>query len=167
METSLDEMKVSEVSLAELIGDVLPDVQYEAETKGCQIDFVVHESCIVRVNPDLLKSALENILRDAVRYSPEKGKVLVELKSLLQDRVEMAVMRVVDEGPGVPQDELLAILRPFYRVDRSRRATTGGFGVGLAIADRAVRLYGGNIRASSCEGSGLTVEVSVPISFAV
>ena len=70
---------------------------------------------------------------------------------------------VTDDGPGVPEEELEAILRPFYRVDRSRQASTGGFGIGLAIADRAVRLHDGGIVARNCPTGGLAVEIRLPI----
>jgi len=69
---------------------------------------------------------------------------------------------VEDSGPGVPVEELTAILRPFYRVDKSRQRATGGFGVGLAIADRAVKLHSGAIKATNRPGGGLVVEMTFP-----
>ena len=76
----------------------------------------------------------------------------------------MAVIEVSDRGPGIPESELASIFRPFYRVDVARSAQTGGFGVGLAIAERAIKLHNGQIRASNRAGGGTTIRISLPVS---
>ena len=67
-----------------------------------------------------------------------------------------------DRGPGIPENQLNAIFRPFYRVDYARSPDTGGFGVGLAIAERAVRLHGGELSAVNRDGGGATIRISLP-----
>ncbi|MFZ1012091.1 MAG: ATP-binding protein, partial [Terracidiphilus sp.] len=80
------------------------------------------------------------------------------------DRRHVAVLEVSDRGPGIPETELASIFRPFYRVDAARSPQTGGFGVGLAIAERAVKLHNGQIRASNRGGGGTTIQISFPIT---
>jgi signal transduction histidine kinase len=77
-----------------------------------------------------------------------------------------AVVRVTDSGPGVPEDALDKLFRPFYRIDDARGRQTGGVGLGLAITDRAVRLHGGTIRVSNRPQGGLMVEIRLPLSSA-
>jgi two-component system sensor histidine kinase CpxA len=76
----------------------------------------------------------------------------------------MAVVEVSDRGPGIPASELQSIFRPFYRADMARSAETGGFGVGLAIAERAVKLHKGNIGASNRAGGGTSILICLPIA---
>jgi two-component system sensor histidine kinase CpxA len=74
------------------------------------------------------------------------------------------VVRVTDSGPGVPEDALDKLFRPFYRIDDARGRQTGGVGLGLAITDRAVRLHGGSIKAANRPQGGLMVEIRLPLS---
>jgi two-component system sensor histidine kinase CpxA len=150
------------VSLSDLVRDVLPNVQYEASLRGCHITAMMGQNCVVRGDARLLESALENILRNALRYTPENGVIEVDLTQTESDQQKIAELSVCDRGPGVPAEELDAILRPFYRVDSSRQSKTGGFGVGLAIADRAVRLHGGSIVAANRPDGGLVVRMRFP-----
>lgn len=105
---------------------------------------------------DLLRRVLENVIRNAIRYSPPDSEVVVE--TLSDGRT--AIVRVSDCGPGVPQKSLDKIFRPFYRTDSARQSSTGGFGVGLAIAERTVQIHGGTIRASNKKTGGLCVKLS-------
>jgi two-component system sensor histidine kinase CpxA len=76
----------------------------------------------------------------------------------------MALVEVSDRGPGIPESELTSIFRPFYRVDMARSAQTGGVGVGLAIAERAVKLHNGRISASNRSGGGTTIRIWLPLA---
>jgi two-component system sensor histidine kinase CpxA len=151
------------LSLADLLRQMLPDVEYEASVRGCTVVTTIQGECVVKADPDLMHSALENILRNAIRYSPERGRIQVELSTEELQGGTFAAVQVSDNGPGVPPEDLEAILQPFYRVDKSRGSGTGGFGVGLAIANRAVRLYGGNIDIQNRMGGGLCVRVVLPL----
>jgi signal transduction histidine kinase len=97
--------------------------------------------------------------------SPSVGPQKVELQNNDLGRPE-AVVRVTDSGPGVPEDALDKLFRPFYRIDDARGRQTGGVGLGLAITDRAVRLHGGTIRVSNRPQGGLMVEIRLPLSSA-
>ncbi len=166
METTGEIHDARTVSLRSLVRDVLSDVQYEASLRGCQIVATMQNECLVEGNERLLGSALENVLRNAVRFTPENGNIELNITQIVSGREKLAELRVCDEGPGVPDGELDAILRPFYRVDCSRQTKTGGFGVGLAIADRAIRLHGGTIIASNRPNGGLIISMRLPVCIA-
>jgi two-component system sensor histidine kinase CpxA len=111
----------------------------------------------------LLHSALENVVRNATRYTNEGTTVRIHAEKAKGWNQQEAVIRVSDSGPGVPEDSLQKIFRPFYRIDDARGRSTGGVGLGLAITDQAVRLHGGSVAASNLPEGGLLVEIRVPL----
>jgi two-component system sensor histidine kinase CpxA len=145
-----------------LLENLLPDAEFEAQQRSCKIRVLNQCDCMVQGSPELIYRAIENIVRNAVRYTQEHS--VVELKISCDERVgvRMVVLDVSDCGPGLPENELENIFRPFYRVDDARQRDTGGFGVGLAIADRAVRLHHGEVRARNRPEGGLIVSLSLP-----
>jgi two-component system sensor histidine kinase CpxA len=145
-----------------LIEELLPDAEYEAQQRGCKIQLLEHSDCTVRANHELIYRAVENIVRNAIRYTRES--TVVELKIRCEDMAPLrrVILEVSDSGPGIPESELENVFRPFYRVDVARQQDTGGFGVGLAIADRAVRLHNGELRAQNRPQGGLTISLSLP-----
>jgi signal transduction histidine kinase len=164
METTREIRDTTAVSLGDLVRNVLPNVQYEASLRRCSIKTRLDRDCAIRGDINLLESALENILRNALRYTPEDGIIEVVLSQLENGQRRLAELRVCDRGPGVPEDELEAILRPFYQVDRARKNKAGGYGLGLAIASRVVRLHGGNIVAANRNDGGLAVRMLFPVA---
>lgn len=149
--------KVS-VSLAELIREAVADADFEAQARNCQVRFESAEECTVLGYPEALRSAVENVLRNAVRYTNEGGEVGVNLVC----DAKTATITIRDHGPGVPENELNYLFRPFYRLDQAREHETGGVGLGLAIAEQAVRLHQGHIVAKNAAGGGLLVEITLP-----
>jgi two-component system sensor histidine kinase CpxA len=142
--------------LDDLVRMVVDDVHIEAERHHISLDLDVAEA-EMEGNPELLRRAIENIVRNAIRYSPDGGRVQVTLKrSGSSYRVA-----VRDFGSGVPTEALMFIFDPFYRVEEDRGRTSGGVGLGLAIAKRAVELHHGLIRASN-QRPGLLVEIDLP-----
>ena len=107
---------------------------------------------------ELLRRAVENVLRNAIRHAPEGTAVEVELRS----RPDLATIAVRDFGGGVPEEALRAIFEPFFRVDGDRSRTSGGVGLGLAIARRAVDLHRGRIEAENAR-PGLRVAIELPV----
>jgi signal transduction histidine kinase len=144
------------VRLDELMRMIVSDVRIEAERHQIALDLVV---CKVEMegNPELLRRAIENIIRNAIRYSPEGGHVQVSLKQ----SAELYRIAVRDFGAGVPDEALAHLFDPFYRVEKDRGRTSGGVGLGLAIAKRAVELHHGTMRASN-QRPGLLVEIELP-----
>jgi two-component system sensor histidine kinase CpxA len=141
---------------------MLPDAEFEAQQRLCTIRVLNHCDCMVRGNPELIYRAIENIVRNAVRYTQEQSVVELKISCEEQAGVPMVNLDVSDCGPGLPENELENIFRPFYRVDDARERDTGGFGVGLAIAERAVRLHHGEVRARNRPDGGLIVSLRLP-----
>ena len=150
------------VSLKKLLQQVIPDAEYEAQQREAVVELKAECECMVDGRRELLYRAIENVVRNAVRYTEAGTRVEIRLK---EDRTrKMAVIEVSDRGPGIPEAELEAIFRPFYRLDSARSAHTGGVGVGLAIAERAVKLHNGQIRAMNREGGGTTIRIALPVA---
>jgi two-component system sensor histidine kinase CpxA len=114
---------------------------------------------------ELLRSSFENIIRNAVRYSPPGSQVGITARRMKgpTNRDECVEVIVYDQGPGVPEKDLALIFEPFYRVDAARDRAGGGEGLGLAIAARAVHLHNGVIEARNLQTGGLVVSVTLPI----
>jgi two-component system, OmpR family, sensor histidine kinase CpxA len=148
--------------LQSLIDDLLPDAEFEAQQRSCTVRVSSDCECLVRGNPELIYRAIENVLRNAIRYSARES--VVELTMSCEERAgaSSVILEIGDRGPGVPESELQHIFRPFYRLDDARERDTGGFGVGLAIADRAVRLHHGEVRAFNRPEGGLVVSLRLP-----
>ncbi|WP_308366834.1 MULTISPECIES: ATP-binding protein [unclassified Microbulbifer] len=148
------------VEINSLINALIEDLKAEADEK--QLKFIFESDCeeaLVATRGSSLTAALENILRNAINYSPSSGAVRVEIEI----RDERCRIRVIDSGNGVSKDELKAIFRPFYRTDTARTRESGGFGLGLAIAQRTVLHHGGTISARNVPGAGLCVEIDLPL----
>ncbi len=118
------------------------------------------QAVTVRADAELLASAIENVVRNALRYSPPGSAVDIRLQSA-PGEVRLVVR---DHGPGVPEADLQRIFEPFFRVAESRSRESGGDGIGLAITARVFAAHGGATRAQNAPGSeGLQVELSLPV----
>ncbi len=162
LESGHDAMRKAPVNMQGLVREITEDAAFEAQSRHGHVDcFIVNEVTVIG-DAGLLKSAIENVVRNAVRYMPENSTVEVRLESLVGGDQSEGIVRVIDSGPGVPADALDKLFRPFYRIDDARGRATGGVGLGLAIADRAVKLHGGTIAAANRPEGGLTVEIRLP-----
>jgi two-component system, OmpR family, sensor histidine kinase CpxA len=152
------------VPLGELVTNVAEDAEFEAQERRCHVRTVIPEGDWgVRGNDSLLHSAVENVVRNAIRYTAEGSSVEISLASEERSGGTEAVLRVSDSGPGVPEDALAKLFEPFYRLDDARGRLTGGVGLGLAITERAVRFHGGKVSAFNRPGGGLMVEIRLPL----
>lgn len=152
------------VPLGELVASVVEDAEFEAQARNCHVHAEIPEGdWSVRGNASLLHSAVENVIRNAIRYTQEKSSVEVELRSEARGGSSEAVLEVNDSGPGVPASVLGKLFEPFYRLDEARGRQTGGVGLGLAITERAVRFHGGKVSAYNRLKGGLTVEIRLPL----
>ena len=155
----------SPVSLAELLHDIVKDADFEAQGRNRRVRFETSEDYVVEGNAGLLRSAFENVIRNATRYTREGTSVEVSLQCGLTDHGGEALIRVCDSGPGVPEAALDKLFQPFYRLDDARIRETGGVGLGLAITERAMRAHGGSVRASNRPEGGLIVDLRLPLAF--
>jgi two-component system sensor histidine kinase CpxA len=136
---------------------IAQDVAIEAEAQSCTVTVRADEALEVGGDPELLRSAFENVIRNAVRYGPSGSTVTVT--AARRDWIEITVR---DHGPGVPEKDLKLIFEPFYRVDAARDRAVGGEGLGLAIAARAIAVHGGSIEAHNVPDGGLEVAMRLP-----
>jgi two-component system sensor histidine kinase CpxA len=150
------------IDLAELVRQIVADADFEAMGSGRRVRLDRCDGCAAAGTLELVRSAIENVIRNGIRYTAEGTQVDVELACEPRDGESQAVIRVRDHGPGVPQDSIKDIFRPFYRVGDHRDRQTGGVGLGLAIAQQAMRLHGGTISAINAPGGGLVVELRLP-----
>lgn len=160
---SRDQEAPAPVNLAELIQDVVENVRFECRSDGIEdvtVQFDPTEEPIIQGYAGALGSAMENVLRNAVHYSPSGGAVTVQLSQ----SSNQATITVEDQGSGIPDDELENIFEPFYRTRGAvADAATHGTGLGLAIAKRAVRKNSGTIQAGLTSHGGLRIEIRLPI----
>lgn len=146
-----------QVRVGDLLCEVVDDCQVEADARGCRITLNADHHPTLWGDRELLRRALENVVRNAIRHTPEDSDVEVEMNST-RETVNICVR---DYGPGVPEELLPRIFQPFFRVDDSRDSATGGVGLGLAIAKRAVAVHHGSVWAQN-GNPGLHVQIELP-----
>ena len=152
------------VALDDIVMSVTEDAEFEAQARHCHVRTSIPEgNWEVSGNASLLHSAVENVVRNAIRYTQEGTSVDVELARGASGSSPEAIVRVTDCGSGVPPEALSKLFEPFYRLDDARGRQTGGVGLGLAITERAVRFHGGKVTAFNREGGGLVVEIRLPL----
>ena len=145
------------VRVDELLANLVGDCSVEAEARGCRLEMKKPPVVTIHGDPELMRRAVENVVRNAIRHSPQGSPVEV----WLENGGPGARIRVRDYGPGGPEEHLPHIFDPFYRVDTDRNRTSGGVGLGLAIARRAVELHKGRIEAHN-SNPGLVMEIDLP-----
>src|SRR5258707_15286475 len=153
------------VPLQDVVLSVAEDAEFEAQARHCHVRSEIPAgSWEVRGDASLLHSAIENVVRNAIRYTREGSTVEIHLERTTSAvKGSEAVVRVTDHGDGVPSDALQKLFQPFYRLDDARVRQTGGVGLGLAITERAVRFHGGRVSATNRAEGGLMVEIHLPL----
>ncbi len=152
----------SPVDLSQLVVQIVRNAEFESRNREDSFKLVADEGCIILGNAPLLHSAIENVIRNAIRYGGCEIPIEVVLKYDEQRGASVVRLTVRDFGQGVPEAELTNIFEPFYRVADARDRQSGGAGLGLAIADRVVRVHGGTIHAENAEPQGLQVQILLP-----
>ncbi len=164
LESGTDGLKRTEVDLARLVRDVADDADFEARSRNRSVQIVTCDECSTAGTEELLRSAVENVVRNAVRYTAEGTQVEIALQARNGAGDHAAVITVRDHGHGVPEELIENIFRPFYRAEDARDRESGGSGLGLAITARAVRLHGGSVSAANAVDGGLEVTIRLPTS---
>ena len=150
-------VNVEDVNLSDVLRNVVENCQLEAQERGCLVQIDAPADVRTMGDTELLQRAIENVVRNAIRYSPPGAAV----ETSIAVEKERNVLTVRDRGPGVLEDQLSKIFNPFFRADGSRDASSGGIGLGLSIAQRAIRLHSGEIRAENAN-PGLRVSIMLP-----
>jgi len=151
--------KQTRLQLDAILEEIIQDAVFEAQAANKQVVFDIMESCLVDGDPIWLHRAFDNIIRNAIRHTEVDTAVSVSL-SISEDAANITIR---DHGKGVDPDALPHLFEPFYRASTARERQSGGYGLGLAIAQRVIDLHGGGIDASNHPNGGLEVNVSLPL----
>ncbi|MGH8446599.1 MAG: ATP-binding protein [Solimonas sp.] len=146
------------IALDELVETVCEDAHFEAQARGVTVQTEIGARPTVQGTANLLHSAIENIVRNAVRYTAADSAVTVRLR----EDGGQCIVEVEDRGPGIPPDRLEAVFQPFVRISEARDRESGGYGLGLAIAKRVIDASRGRIHAENRAGGGLRVTIELP-----
>jgi two-component system sensor histidine kinase CpxA len=164
LESGAEKTDREPVNIVRLLEEVAADAEFEARTRNCTVRlFLEKKECTVSGTGELLRSAMENIIRNAVHYTDEGSEVEITVQSMLEGTQSFALIKVRDHGSGVPDEALADLFRPFYRVGEARDRKRGGVGLGLTIAERAIQLHGGTVTAANAPDGGLVVTVHLPV----
>jgi two-component system sensor histidine kinase CpxA len=150
-------LRPENIDIESLLTEVVDECSIEARERGCELEVRLEDSGSVLGDPELLRRAVENPLRNAIRHSPAGSHVEI----VCDGDADFVVISIRDRGPGVPDAALQEIFRPFYRVESDRDRNTGGSGLGLAIAERVVALHRGSVKAENAT-PGLKIEIQLP-----
>ncbi len=156
----------SSTPLNKVLMALVDDADFEAREQGKSVILQAPQPYAVRGEPGLLRSCLENVIRNAVRFTPVATAVRVMVQPGQRDKKSVAIVTVEDQGRGVPEDSLDHIFEPFYRVSGSEddASDNRGSGLGLSISERIVTLYGGTIKAHNAVTGGLVVVIELPLA---
>ena len=152
------------VVLENLIGRIAQDASFEGETRDCAVVFECRDRCTLPADGNLVRSAIENVIRNALRFTPNGTQVEVTQSIRRDSAGTKAVICVRDFGPGVPPGNLKNLFKPFFRADDVKVRTSESAGLGLAIAMRAVQMHNGLIMARNADDGGLMVEIRLPMN---
>jgi signal transduction histidine kinase len=148
--------------LTNLVHEIVSDADFEARARSRSVVVTTADQCNMSGSEELLRSAMGNIVRNAIRFTNEGTSVEISLR----DVAGKATLTVRDHGPGVPEEMLSEIFLPFRRVPAATESASDGAGLGLAIAQRAIAMHAGTIRATNASDGGLIVEVELPLGSA-
>lgn len=160
MDAAQQVVELQAMPLETVLDPLCEDICFEAKEKGIHFGCDFPRGLVIQADHRLLHSALENVLRNALRYA--RSEVNLECK---QTQGMLSLM-VVDDGPGLAEKDLRAVFRPFYRASAARNRDTGGTGLGLAIAAAAMAAHEGDIGAENRASSGLRVTLKLPLTTA-
>ena len=161
LQTRGDHKTETSVNLRSIVESVAEDARFEVEEDGKSVVISHADDCWLQGDPALLRSCIENVVRNAVHFTKPQTEVAISLDFVVGDS-DTARIIVADRGDGVPPHALSHIFEPFYRVTEASEHQTGGTGLGLSIAQRIAVVHGGSIRASNRDGGGLEMEICVP-----
>lgn len=151
------------IHMDELLTEIVGDAQFEAAAKGCRVALSGHTNMVVQGHLEMIHRAIENVVRNAIKHTAPDS--LIEIESRFDYLGRRLCLSILDRGPGVPEEALNTIFEPFFRAENVVKSAEG-HGLGLAIAQRVIRAYGGSIAASNRPGGGLRMEIALPAEVA-
>jgi two-component system sensor histidine kinase CpxA len=162
VESGLDQGAQKIFDLSTLVEEVAADGDYEARSRQCVVQLRPPVPCMVEGSREMLRTAVENVVRNAVRHTAERTPVEIGLECLDVGRDSRAVITIRDHGAGVPEEALRDLFTPFHQVTDAVHPYADSTGLGLAITERAFRLHGGDVAAENAPGGGLVVTLHLP-----
>lgn len=160
LETATIEIEREPIELDVLLEQIVDDAAYEAQACNRDVKIIHNQPVTIQGNRVLLSSAIENVVRNAIRYTDEGSSVELSLQKD-SENPDLISIKIRDHGPGIPEDMLTSIFEPFVRVGEARDRQTGGHGLGLAIAQRAINLHGGEISACNEDEHGVSILIQI------
>lgn len=160
LEARSPDTEAVDFDLCDLLNEVVDDASFEASSTNRTVELEAETPCLMKGHPTLVRSAFDNVIRNAVRHTAEATAVEVAIE-YDQQRAEITFR---DHGPGVPEEHLESLFEPFSRVTEARERSTGGAGLGLAIARRAIEVHDGTVTARNHPDGGLEVTVRIPLA---
>jgi two-component system, OmpR family, sensor histidine kinase CpxA len=154
---------VISVNLRSIVESVAEDARFEGQREGKLVVVAHAENCSLAADPALLRSCIENVVRNAVRHTKQNTDVVVAVSKVAVAEGSCARITVSDRGNGVPPQSLSRLFEPFYRVPDGSDSRADGFGLGLAIAQRVALLYGGSLSARNLDTGGLEMTIDLPL----
>jgi two-component system sensor histidine kinase CpxA len=153
--------------LGSVVDEVAIDADYEARDRHCAVRFSERRECLVEGARDMLRSAVENVVRNAVRHATDGTSVEISMDCRHVRGATRAVIQIRDHGPGVPEKAVDSLFLPFYRGTNGKSESPNGTGLGLAITRRIFEIHGGTATAANAAGGGLIVILDLPTRTAV
>lgn len=164
IDSGADSSRKERVELSSLIQEVAVDGNFEARAKYCSVKVDSMDVCTTSGAREQLRRAIENVVRNAIRYTQPSTDVEITLRKQCAPALSRAVIRIRDHGPGVSSEHLEKIFLPFYRIPAIDDDRPGGAGLGLAITERVIRMYGGNVSATNALDGGLIVNLELSLT---
>ncbi|MBU1138097.1 MAG: HAMP domain-containing protein, partial [Proteobacteria bacterium] len=165
IENSKEKIDRKPVVVSEMLRDIAENAAFEVKAQSKGVIITSLEDVTIQASEELLRRAIENIVRNAAYYTAEHTNVEICSSVLVHEEKEQLVIDIRDYGPGIPEEEITSVMQPFYRVSNARDRKSGGEGIGLAIADQAIKRHGGTISMVNAQNnSGLEAKVFLPLS---
>ena len=152
------QLKKEPTDLAALLREVVTGFGSQADARGVKLEMALTELPLINIDPERMREVVMNLIANAIRYAPSKGVIQIRLGGDDLERKKQVVISVMDNGPGIPSEDLSKVFNRFHKASDS-----GGMGLGLSIAKYLVEAHGGVIKAESDPGKGTKISFSVPI----
>ncbi|MFD2170568.1 ATP-binding protein [Tumebacillus lipolyticus] len=161
LDSNREQLRIGPHVLRELVQNACYRFSMHLQGQDVSLSFEVPANLIVSVDADKLDQVFDNLISNAIKYTPDGGRVRVRAH---RPSGKYVLVQVIDTGMGIPKQELPLIFDRFYRVDKARSRAMGGTGLGLSIAKQIIELHGGQIQIDSEEGQGTTVSFTLPVA---
>ena len=163
VDSGVDLERPTRFDLGSVVEEVSTDAEYEARTRECAVQFNQRRECVVEGAREMLRGAVENVVRNAVRHTGDRTRVEVSLDRHPAANGSRAIITVRDHGPGVPEETVDTLFVPFNRVLTDGRSNPERTGLGLAITRRTFEVHGGSATATNAPGGGFFVTLEMPV----